>query len=90
MNTKDLAETIIWFGEFHAGADDKKKDEILEKATILIKKHCDELKDNALSAVVSKRSELFIAVFNDITGEDIDCLLAEKFEEVADRRLSNL
>ena len=39
---------------------------------------------------VSKQRELLIAIFNKLTGEDVDCLLAEKFEEVADRRLRNL
>jgi len=49
-----------------------------------------QINKNELLAVVSKQRELLIAIFNKLTGEDIDCLLAEKFEEVANRRLRNL
>ncbi len=44
MNKKDLAERIIWIGEFNAGNDDKGKSNALNNAIQLITDYETELK----------------------------------------------
>lgn len=62
MTTEDLAETLLWFGEFESGGDSVAKQRNLNKAIELITNHETELKKCFIGDV----SNLLIAFYKEL------------------------